>query len=109
MIQEGYTPEFNGAVHHAYRVAMLISSYQAAASETVDTTDDFIFLDLLDQEIDPYMTPEEKWEADILRGRAKNNPANIREYFIFLNNLTHIKGIMQKYEKKTLGVEKVDD
>lgn len=106
---EEYTPEFNGAIHHAYRVAMLVSAYQAAATETIDTADDFRILDLLDQEIDPYMTAQEVWEAEMLRARAKNSGLFVREYFVFLNRLAHSKGIMQKYEKKGLGVETQDD
>lgn len=103
-----FSPEYNSAAHHAWRIGRLVQAYQNAVVSTENTADDHKILDLLQQEIISYMKPEEVKEADALRLKSLVNPVLIRDYFIFLNILAHDKGIMQKYVKKTLGVE-IDD
>lgn len=103
-----YSPEYNSAAHHAWRIGRLVQAYQNAVMSTENKTDDLQVLDLFDQEINPYMTDQECKDADELRKKCSGNPVYIRDYFIFLNRLAHTKGIMQKYVQKTLGVESDD-
>ena len=67
--------------------------------------DEFAMLEELEIELDPRMSEVERWEADILCRRARRlKPADIKDYFIFLNRLAHSKGLIMKDRDMLPGV-----
>jgi len=90
-------PEFNSSLQYLWRISNMLWSAHTAAMDTTTTRDEFLILKQLDIELYPRMNYRERWEAYVLKERAKKLGArDVEDYFIFLNNLAHEKKLIMK-------------
>lgn len=91
------TPEFNSSLQYLWRISNMLWSAHTASMDTSTTRDEFVILKQLDIELYPRMNYCERWEAWVLKERAKKlKPIDVEDYFIFLNTLAHDKGLIMK-------------
>ncbi len=90
-------PEFNSSLQYLWRISNMLWSAHTARMDDTTTKDEFAILEQLEIELDPRMTEQERWEAEVLNRRARKlSPVAIKDYFIYLNRIAHSKKLIMK-------------